>query len=187
MTTIIGFKTNNDSIIIGGDKILTSDRKFPECVNITKIFNLDDDVTIAACGNPMIYEFAQSFVQNKTILKIDRDYNFIKSFRDQFIIPFYKYCQKHAVEKPDIGLIIRYKNRLYSMEADKVIVECEYVAQGSGERYALGAMKTLKDWKSKGDSDKEVANKILSAASYFDLGTGNDFDIIEYPKFTIIF
>ena len=180
MTTIIGFKTNNDSIIIGGDKILTSDRKFPEFVNITKIFNLDDDVTIAACGNPMIYEFARNFVQNKTILKIDMDYNFITSFRDQFIVPFYNYCQQHVFEKPDIGLIIRHKNRLYSMEADKVIVECEYVAQGSGERYALGAMKTLKDWKSKGDSDKEVANKILSVASYFDLGTGNDFDIIEY-------
>ena len=70
MTTIIGFKTNNDTIVIGGDKILTSDRKFPECVNITKIFDLDDDVTIAACGNPMIYEFARNFVQNKTIFSL---------------------------------------------------------------------------------------------------------------------
>lgn len=184
MTCIVGY-IDNESIYIGGDSAGVSGnditlRRDPK-VFIKK--NKKDSI---------IFGFTSSFRMGQILMSSNfippeqkedsSDYDYmITDFVDEIRKAFKKGGYLRTKEGEDTGgtFLVGYRNKLYTIESDFQVGESlsKFVAVGSGEDYAMGAMYILEENIELSGNDKIY--KALEASAKYNTAVHSPFNILQ--------
>lgn len=193
MTCIVGY-VDKDGVYIGGDSAAVSDDLSYNIINDEKVF----------LKGEMIFGFSSSFRMGQLLRYKVRIPNHPKGMDDiQYMATlFIDSVKKCFVENDyndmvadDAAFIIGYKGKLYSVFSDFQIHHSKenYVATGSGEYFALGAMYalTLAEKEaikkiSENESTKKLIDKDPIKKMEIALSAASTFSMCVKPPYTFV-
>lgn len=172
MTCIIALKSElNGTITLGSDRQANFGNE-KIILELPKIYPINSEIYVGAAGD-LRYSDILKTMQLDDKISIEDPYQYILKI---FVPNMKKCCGDNDYTNEHGRTIVIYKNNIYTISSDYSILLCKkYYAIGSGEDYAMGALKILE---SQHISPYEKVEKALEVASIFDNCVSPPFDII---------
>lgn len=182
MTTFCA-ATCNGKIIFGSDQLMSADGQKIQRHKDSKKFIHVNEVVFAIPGSPLFTHAFKRFLLSCPDVNASTEgdiYDFLCKFHDVLKDENYFYSgseDEYGFEKSGFEMLIVSKFGIFSTHEHREVVQhSDFFALGSGQDYALGAMKAL--WPLENNL-VELVKSSIDIASHFDIYTGGTTTIIE--------
>lgn len=183
MTTIIAFRDNkNKRVLMASDRrVIDGCSKHSLLEPKIYVYDRNPDFVIGCAGAVQLKQILESelYLPTKEDIekyKITMDIKYLTSH----IVPSIRALLKEHNEDGEDGnrIILAYKDKMWTITGGYSIgsFDCDYMAIGSGDNHAIGALKAI----NKINPEMDITNQLLMTmeiVSECDIATDNDIDI----------